>query len=115
MQAISFWQLSRILSKTGCASATELLITSSTSADAVCCASDSRVSFISRAFFIAICAWAANDCTSAICAAVNGRTVDRIRVKTPITAPFSSTSGTPRWVRIPPSSTLATMNGTRLR
>ena len=58
-------QLSRILSNTGAASATELLITCSTSAVAVCCSSASLVSLNSRAFWIAITAWSAKVCSSA--------------------------------------------------
>ncbi len=52
-------QLSRIFSNTGCASATELLITRSTSAVAVCCSSASLVSLNSRTFWMAITAWSA--------------------------------------------------------
>ena len=49
-------------------------MTSNTSAVAVCCSRASRVSVISRAFSIAITAWAAKFSTSAICFSVNGRT-----------------------------------------
>ena len=52
-------QLSRILSNTGCVSATEPLITCSTSAVAVCCSSASLVSLNRRTFSIAITAWSA--------------------------------------------------------
>ena len=58
---------SRILSNTGAASATELLITCSTSAVAVCCSSASFVSLKSRTFSIAITAWSANVWSSASC------------------------------------------------
>jgi hypothetical protein len=44
----------------------EALITSSTSAVAVCCSKASRCSSINRAFSIAITAWAAKFITSAI-------------------------------------------------
>ena len=54
------WPLSRILSNTGAVSATELLMTCSTSAVAVCCSSASLVSLNRRAFWIAITAWSAN-------------------------------------------------------
>ena len=50
-------QLSRILSNTGAVSATELLITCSTSAVAVCCSSASLVSLNSRTFSMAMTAW----------------------------------------------------------
>ena len=46
------------------ASATELLMTCSTSAVAVCCSSASLVSLNSRAFWIAITAWSAKVCSS---------------------------------------------------
>ncbi len=59
-------QLSRILSNTGCVSATELLMTCSTSPVAVCCASASLVSLNRRAFWIAITAWSANVRSSSI-------------------------------------------------
>ncbi len=49
------------------ASATELLITCSTSAVAVCCSSASLVSLNRRAFWIAITAWSAKVLSSAIC------------------------------------------------
>ena len=52
-------QLSRILSNTGWVSATELLMTCSTSAVAVCCSSASVVSLSRRTFSIAITAWSA--------------------------------------------------------
>ena len=65
------------------------LMTLSTSEVAVCCSSDSvrssvrwRSSLSSRAFSMAITAWAAKFCTSSICLSVNGRTscaVDRDR------------------------------------
>ncbi len=54
--SISCWQLRMIFSKTGCVSATELLMTCSTSAVAVCRSSASCVSRNSRAFSIAISA-----------------------------------------------------------
>ena len=56
-------QLSRILSNTGCVSATEPLITCSTSAVAVCCSSASVVSLSRRTFSIAITAWSAKVCS----------------------------------------------------
>ena len=59
------WQLSRIFSNTGAVSATELLMTCSTSAVAVCCSSASFVSLNRRTFSIAITAWRAKVCSSA--------------------------------------------------
>jgi hypothetical protein len=44
---------------------------------AVCCSRASRVSVSSRAFSIAITAWAAKFCNSAICLSVKGRTSRR--------------------------------------
>ena len=52
----------------------ELEITRNTSEVAVCCSRDSRDTFNSRAFSIAIMAWSAKFCTSAICFSVKGRT-----------------------------------------
>ena len=82
-------QLSRIFSNTGLASATELLITCSTSAVAVCCSSASLVSLNRRTFSIAITAWSANVSSSAIsawregarlaCAAARSRRAPRRR------------------------------------
>ena len=65
---------SSIASNTGARSPGEELMTSKTSAVAVCCSSASRVSVISRAFSIAMTACAAKFCNSAICLSVNGRT-----------------------------------------
>ena len=53
------WQLSQDLLEHRPASSTELLITRSTSAVAVCCSSASLVSLNRRAFWIAITAWSA--------------------------------------------------------
>ena len=64
--AKSFSQLSRIFSKTGVVSATELLMTRNTSDVAVCWASASCVSLNSRTFSMAIRAWSANVRTSSI-------------------------------------------------
>ena len=49
-------------------------MTCSTSAVAVCCSSASRCSVSSRAFSIAITAWAAKFSSSAICLSEKGRT-----------------------------------------
>ena len=65
---------SSIASNTGARSPGEALMTCNTSAVAVCCSSASRVSVSSRAFSIAITAWAAKFCSSAICLSENGRT-----------------------------------------
>ena len=65
-------QHSMIFSNTGDASAIEWLMTSSTSAVAVCCSSASLVSLNRRAFWIAITAWSANVLSSASSLSVNG-------------------------------------------
>ena len=65
---------SSIASNTGARLPGEALITCNTSAVAVCCSSASRCSVISRAFSIAITAWAAKFSSSAICFSENGRT-----------------------------------------
>ena len=67
-------QLRRMLSNTGRVSATELLIAFSTSDEAFCCSSASRVSLKSRAFWIAITAWSAKVFSSASSLALNGFT-----------------------------------------
>ena len=58
---------SSIASNTGARLPGEALITCNTSAVAVCCSSASRCSVSSRAFSIAITAWAAKFSSSAIC------------------------------------------------
>ena len=83
-------QLSRILSKTGFASATELLMTCSTSAVAVCCSSASWVSLKRRAFWIAITAWSANVFSSAMSFSENGRGVRRPTKIVPMPRPSHS-------------------------
>jgi len=65
---------SSIASNTGARSPGEELMTCNTSAVAICCSKASRVSVNSRAFSIAMTAWAAKFCSSAICLSVNGRT-----------------------------------------
>ena len=65
---------SNIASNTGAKLPGEALMTCNTSAVAVCCSSASRCSVISRAFSIAITAWAAKFFNSAICLSENGRT-----------------------------------------
>jgi hypothetical protein len=65
---------------TVCRSNVERLITFSTSAVAVCCCSDSRSSFSSRVFSMAMTAWLAKLVNSAICLSLNGR--GRGRTKT---------------------------------
>jgi hypothetical protein len=52
----------------------------------------------SRAFSIAITAWSAKVVASSICLSEKGRTVERVRAKTPIGAP-SRSRGTPNVVR----------------
>ena len=87
------WQLSRILSNTGAASATEPLITFSTSAVAVCCCSASRVSLNRRTFSIAITAWSAKVSASATSLSVNSPASARRTAKQPMACP-SRSSGT---------------------
>ena len=53
-------------SKTGRVSAIEFEIAASTSPEAFCCSSASRVSLKSRTFSMAIAAWSANVSNSAI-------------------------------------------------
>ena len=65
---------SSIASNTGVRLPGEALITCNTSAVAVCCSSASRCSVISRAFSIAITAWAAKFSSRAICLSENART-----------------------------------------
>jgi hypothetical protein len=65
---------SNMVWNTGLSSPGDELITRSTSAVAVCCSSDCRNSLSSRAFSMAMTAWAAKFCTSAICLSLNGRT-----------------------------------------
>ena len=74
---------SSIASNTGVRSPGEELMTCNTSAVAVCCSRASRVSHKSRAFSIAITAWAAKFWSSAICCSVKGRTSCRYSVKIP--------------------------------
>ena len=68
-------------SNTGCKFPGELETMRSTSEVAVCCSNDSASSRVrcfsasnSRAFYVAMTAWEAKFCTSAICLSVNGRT-----------------------------------------
>ena len=63
----------RVLSTVG-KSKVDRLMALSTSAVPVCCWSDSRSSLSSRAFSMAMTAWAAKFVTSAICLSVKGRT-----------------------------------------
>src|SRR5262249_46586080 len=86
------------LAQTGCRSKVERLMTLSTSAVAVCCANDSRSSFSSRVFSIAMMAWAAKVLRSAICLSVNGSTTARRSIIVP-TAASSRRSGTASVVR----------------
>ena len=102
--------LAAIASNTGCTSSGELAMTFKISAVAVWRSSASRVSFISRAFFIAIWAWVANACSSVICLSVKGLTCWRTIVSTPTIA-SPSISGTDRLVRTRPWSAAATATG----
>ena len=62
------------VSSTACRSKVERLMTFSMSAVTVCCCRDSRSSLSKRTFSMAMTAWAAKFCTSAICLSVNSRT-----------------------------------------
>ena len=68
----SFSAAAAIVSKTGCTSFGDWLITRRISAVAVCCSKASFVSLNSRTFSIAITAWSAKVCRSAICVSENG-------------------------------------------
>ena len=80
-------------SNTGSVSATELLITCSTSAVAVCCSSASLVSLNRRTFSIAITAWSAKVCASEISLASNSPVAARRMARQPRALP-SRSSGT---------------------
>jgi hypothetical protein len=58
----------------------------------------SWISSNSRTFSIAIAAWSAKVDTSSICFSLNGRTSERVNVKTPVGMP-SRNIGTPSTVR----------------
>jgi len=96
----SLTELSATVSKTGCRSNAERLMTLSTSAVAVCCASASVVSLKRRVFSIAITAWSAKVWSSAICLSLNGFTSVRRRTIAPMLSP-SRSSGTVRMERWP--------------
>src|SRR6516165_3130221 len=96
----SLTELSATVSKTGCKSNAERLMTLSTSAVAVCCASASVVSLKRRVFSIAITAWSAKVWSSAICLSLNGFTSVRRRTIAPMLSP-SRSSGTVRMERWP--------------
>ncbi len=107
----SFSAAVAIVSNTGCTSICDWLITRRISLVAVCCSSASvrsrlRVSssLNRRTFSIAITAWSAKVCSSAICASENGTTSAR---HTPIEPMARSPriSGTPRTVRAPTRDT----------
>ena len=87
------WQLSRILSNTGAASATELLMTLRISAEAVCRSSASRVSLNSRTFSMAITAWSAKVRSRSACSGENGPGSTRVTLMAPANCP-SRTIGT---------------------
>ena len=95
-------RLVQIASNTGFRSPGDALITCNTSAVAVCCSSASRCSVISRAFSIAITAWAAKFSSSAICLSENGRTSGRRRADQADRVP-SLRSATAEHVRAPDS------------
>ena len=106
--------VSTILSNTGRASVGDWLMTRRISAVAVCRASASCVSLMSRAFFIAICAWPANACASAICLSRIGPHLVASEGENPDDSSGHRRSGTMRTVRAPSTSTLATIKGTPL-
>ena len=87
-------------------------MTSRISEVAVCCSRDSRSSVSSRAFSMAMTAWAAKLVTSAICLSANGRVYWRARAIAPISS-FSFSIGTAKKVRIPAISTPSTVTGSR--
>jgi hypothetical protein len=82
------------LSNTGAVSATELLMTCSTSAVAVCCSSASLVSLNRRAFWIAITAWSAKVCSSRCSFASKARSSRRPTRIEPIASPSHSIGAT---------------------
>ncbi len=87
-------QLSRIFSKTGRASATELLMTCSTSALAVCCSSAAWVSSNSRALCSAIAACRDRPCRNARSRASKGLPPLRHTAVAPSTRRSPASSGT---------------------
>ena len=89
----SRWQLVTIASKTGWVSVIEPLITRRMSEVAVCCSSASLVSWNRRAFSIAMTAWSAKVCASAISWASNSPAAARRIASEPIAWP-SRSSGT---------------------
>jgi len=78
---------SSIASNTGARSPGDELMTCNTSAVAVCCSRASRVSVRSRAFSIAMTAWAAKFCNRAISLSVKGRISVRQEEIMPSSAP----------------------------
>ena len=81
------WQLSRIFSNTGVASAIEALTTCSTSAVAVWRSSASFVSLNRRTFSIAITAWSAKVCSSSIWCGANSPVSTRVTLSRPSATP----------------------------
>ena len=96
----SCWHALPIASNTGAASATELLMTLSTSAVAVCCSSASCVSLNSRTFSIAITAWSANDPQSDLLVAEGARRMARQTPSAPMPR-LAQTSGSNNDALIP--------------
>ena len=82
-----------MLSNTGAVSATDWLMTCSTSPVAVCRSSASRVSLNSLAFWIAITAWSAKVLSSAMSLSANGPGGWRVTWMEPMSRP-SHISGT---------------------
>ena len=83
-----------IAANTGCASDTDSLMAFSTSAVAVCRSSASRVSLNSRAFWIAITAWSANDLRSAFSLSCRPRDSRRNIVSDPMPRPCHMSGAT---------------------
>ena len=80
--------LSTIFSKTGCGSAIEPLMTSSTSAVAVCRSRASCVSLNRRTFSIAITAWSAKVCSSDCSLASKAPSLRRVSAIAPMPTPW---------------------------
>ena len=86
----SRWQLPRITSNTGPTSEIELEIAESTSPEAFCCSSASRVSLNIRAFWIAITACSAKVLSNASCLSENAPLNGRPTQSVPIARPSES-------------------------
>ena len=99
------------MSNTGWVSATERLITCSTSAVAVCCSSASCVSLKRRAFSIAITAWSAKVCSRCTWSGSKLPGARRVTLIIPIVAP-SRRSGQMTMLRNPRRRARSRVKGT---